>query len=204
MMETNEYNLFLKRYMDQVWQRGNLAALGKYVSTDCMYHDSALPGTLNGPEELAEYISHVRSAFGDWHFHVEEVIGEEDTIAVRWAVEGIHQGLVAQLPPSGRPVRFNGISLYRFRGNKISEAWNCWNRNELVKPRTVFCACGARLVALDDAALARAYRQHVDVAHQQDHYRVTDEQIRAVIVACAHEFNMQPPEPNLERAYGAS
>lgn len=202
-MKTNDYKLFLKRYVEQVWQRGNLAALGKYVSTDCIYHDTALPYTLNGPNALADYISHVRSALRDWHFHAEDVIGEEETIAVRWIVQGVHQGLLAHLPPSGRPVQLSGISLYRFQGSKIIEAWNCWNRLGLVKLRSVFCACGARLIALDDAALAQAYRQHADAAHQEDQYRVTDEQICAVIVGCAHELSMQPQEPDLEREYGA-
>jgi hypothetical protein len=36
IVETNEYKLFLNRYVEQVWERGNLAAIGKYMSTDCI------------------------------------------------------------------------------------------------------------------------------------------------------------------------
>jgi predicted ester cyclase len=203
-MEANEYKLFLKRYVEQVWERGNLVAIGKYVSTDCIYHDSAFPYTLDGPKVIADYIFHFRSALQDWHFQVEDVVGEGNTIAVRWTVQGIHQALLGQLPPTGHPVQLTGVTLYRLRGSKIIEAWNCWNRIGLVKLRTVFCACGARLVALDDATLFQVYRHHADTAHREDQFSVTDEQIRAVIAGSVHELTRPPQEPDLARAHGAA
>ena len=56
--------------------------------------------------------------------------------------------------------------------------------------RTVFCACGHRLSAVDDDRLFQRYRNHVDEAHPDD--RITDEQIRAVIAACAHDYEKEP------------
>ncbi len=56
--------------------------------------------------------------------------------------------------------------------------------------RTVFCACGHRLSAVDDAQLFQRYRSHVDEAHPDTN--TTDEQIRAVILACAHDYEKEP------------
>lgn len=203
-METNEYKLFLHRYVEQVWERGNLVGIAKYVSTRCRYHDSALPHTLAGPRALTEYIRHFRSALRDWHFQVEDVVGEGNAIAVRWTVQGIQDEPLGQMPPTSQPVQLTGVTLYRLRGSKIVEAWNCWNRSGLVRLRTVFCACGARLVALDDETLFQAYHHHVAAAHREDQFAVTDEQIRAVMAACAHEFNSPLQEPNFAPAHSAA
>jgi steroid delta-isomerase-like uncharacterized protein len=126
-VETNEYKLFLHRYIQQVWERGNMVAIGKYVSTACICHDSALPDTLADPIALTDYICHFRSALRDWHFQVEEVVGEGNAIAVRWMVQGIHNAPLGQLPPTGQPVHLTGITLYHLHANKIIEAWNYWN-----------------------------------------------------------------------------
>src|SRR5215212_7315898 len=120
-MMMNEYKLFLKRFVEQVWEHGNLAAIGKYVSTDCVYHDTALPYTLEGPDVLADYIFHFRSALHDWQYQVEDVVGEGDKIAVRWTVQGSHQALLGELPPTGHPVRVSGVTLYHLRANKSSK-----------------------------------------------------------------------------------
>ena len=202
-MMMNEYKLFLKRFVEQVWVRGNFAAIGKYVSTDCIYHDTALPYTLEGPSVLADYISRFRSALLDWHFQVEDVVGEGGKVAVRWTVQGFDQALLGELPPTGHPIQVSGITLYHLQANKIIEAWNCWDRIGLVKLRAVFCACGTRLVALDDPALVQAYHHHVDAVHQEDQFSTTDEQIHAVIATSAHKFNLGSPKTGLAREHGA-
>ena len=55
--------------------------------------------------------------------------------------------------------------------------------------RTVFCACGHRLIAVDDSQLFQQYRSHVDTTHPD--CSVTNEQIRAVIVASAHDYEKE-------------
>ncbi len=53
--------------------------------------------------------------------------------------------------------------------------------------RTVFCACGQRLVADDDIALARVYREHADTVHPD--MNITDQKIDAVIKATANDID---------------
>jgi len=43
-------------------------------------------------------------------------------------------------------------------------------------------------VACGDEPLCEAYYHHVEVAHAENQRTVTDEQIRAVIAAGAHDF----------------
>jgi len=60
--------------------------------------------------------------------------------------------------------------------------------------RTVFCSCGQRLTASDDAALFDAYRAHADEAHPELH--LNDSQITAVLKANAHDEHTLQSEPD--------
>jgi predicted ester cyclase len=184
-MDSDECKLFLRRFVEQVWERGNLTAIGHYIATRCIYHDLALARDFCGPAELTHYIEQFRSAIQNWHFRVEDVVSEGSTIAIRWIIEGAQDRPLAQLPPTGRPVQLIGITMYQLTRSKVTEAWSCWNAEGLRLMRTVYCACGMRLEALDDTALFHQYRAHVDASHPDQSY--SDEQIRSVLRGCAHD-----------------
>jgi predicted ester cyclase len=198
-MDPGEYKLFLRRFVEQVWERGNLTAIGQYIATRCIYHDLALARDLCGPVELTHYIEEFRTAVRNWHFRVEDVVSEGNSIAMRWIIAGIQEGPLAQLRPTGRPIQLIGLTLYQLMGSKVTEAWSCWNAEELRLMRRVFCACGIQLEAPDDTALFQQYRAHVDATHPDRSY--SDEQIRAVILGCAHDRHGSA-EALREQSYG--
>jgi predicted ester cyclase len=199
-MTADESKLFLRRFVEQVWQHDNPTAIGQYIATRCIYHDSALGRDLCGPVELTHYIQELRAAVRNWHFHVAEVVSAGNTIAVRWDIEGTHDRPLPQLPPTGKPVQLIGITMYRLTGNTVTEAWSCWNAKAVQLMRTVYCACGTRLEAPDDTALFQQYRSHVDAAHADWSY--SDEQIRSVILGCAHDRHASAVEALREQEYG--
>jgi hypothetical protein len=41
-MAADEYKVFLRRFVEQVWEHDNLTAIGQFISTRCIYHDTAL------------------------------------------------------------------------------------------------------------------------------------------------------------------
>jgi len=57
------------------------------------------------------------------------MIAEEDKIAVRWTVTGTQKGEFMGIPPTGKKVRFEGMTVYRFEGDKVAEMW--WVSNEI-------------------------------------------------------------------------
>jgi predicted ester cyclase len=187
VMATDEYKVFLRRFVEQVWEHDNLTAIGQHVATRCIYHDTALGREFCGPVELTHYVQEFRAAVRNWHFQVEDVVSAGNTIALRWIIEGIHDGALPQLPPTGRPVQLKGITIYQLRGSKVAEAWSCWNATGVQLMRSVFCACGRRLEAPDDTALFQQYRTHVDATHPDWSY--SDQQIRSVILGCAHDWH---------------
>jgi predicted ester cyclase len=45
-------------------------------------------------------------------------------VAGRWTATGTHLGVWAGVEPSGRPMQFSGINVFRFADGKAVEIWN--------------------------------------------------------------------------------
>ena len=61
-----------------------------------------------------------------WVVH-DVLAGENDTVTVRWTGQGTHDGNLAGIPPSGKPVSVEALTLFRLQGDKIVELWDCWD-----------------------------------------------------------------------------
>ncbi|MCA1693914.1 MAG: ester cyclase, partial [Actinobacteria bacterium] len=65
------------------------------------------------------------------HCEIEDLIAEEDRVAVRYTARATHAGELFGAPPSGRIVTITGIEIYRLVGGRIAEYWGEANMSEL-------------------------------------------------------------------------
>jgi predicted ester cyclase len=70
---------------------------------------------------MREHVAFLRSAFGAWRYTVGEVIGDEDRSVVIWTLHGTHEGTFLGLPPTGKAVTVEVVSVIRFRDGRIAE-----------------------------------------------------------------------------------
>lgn len=80
-------------------------------------------GELVGLDAVKSYITGVRKAFPGIRFTIEDCLGEEDLVAVRWSLTATQAGEFRGRPPTGRPVAVSGSTMYKFRDGKIIEMW---------------------------------------------------------------------------------
>jgi steroid delta-isomerase-like uncharacterized protein len=111
----------VRRYIEGVWNRGDLGALEELTSGVFAYH-------LNGQQPLdraamASFISATRSAFPDWKVEIGEIIAQGDVVAVRWQAAATHQGVFRGIPPTGRQVSLTGINMYHVAEGKVDAEW---------------------------------------------------------------------------------
>jgi predicted ester cyclase len=65
----------------------------------------------------------------DFHVTMEDMIAEGDNVAGRWTASGTHEAELVGIPPTGKQATWTGMTIYRFAGGKIVEAW--WSRHML-------------------------------------------------------------------------
>ena len=64
-----------------------------------------------------------RSAMPDLRVVVEDMIAEGDKVAVRYTLEGTHEGELFGVPPTGQRLSIKSISVERVSDGKIIEHW---------------------------------------------------------------------------------
>jgi steroid delta-isomerase-like uncharacterized protein len=63
-------------------------------------------------------------AFPDIHVTVEDMLAEDDRVAVRISIRGTHRGtLMGRYEPTGRQVFWTGMDFFRIADSKIAEVW---------------------------------------------------------------------------------
>jgi steroid delta-isomerase-like uncharacterized protein len=116
-----------RRSLDELWTKGNLAAVDQLYSDNCIFHDLGSPEDIRGREGLKQFARSYRAAVPDLQCTVEDAIAEGDKVAVRWVSRGAHRGDFMGIAPTGKQVTFRGIQMYRISKGRIEEEWAGFN-----------------------------------------------------------------------------
>ena len=121
-MSVEENKTIERRYMEEVWTKGNLAAVDELVATNYVDH-TPMPGASPDLQGLKQFVTVVTAAFPDWHATTEDMIAEGDKVVVRFTGSGTHKGGFMGIPPTGRQLTMMAIAIHRIAGGKIVENW---------------------------------------------------------------------------------
>ncbi len=102
-----------RRFTVEPWGNGNLDVLNEVCAPNYV-----LEGEAN-LESLKHAIREYRNAMPDFKVEIGEMVAEGDLVAYRWTMCGTHQGEYRGVAPTGKPVKFTGITIVRFAAGKI-------------------------------------------------------------------------------------
>jgi predicted ester cyclase len=121
-VSAEENKALVRRFFEEAWVRGNVAAVDEFMAGDYVEHPlpSGLPP---GPEGLKKLIISYRSAFPDLKITLEHIFAEGEMVAFRWSARGTHLGTWLGIPPTGNHVTGTGITIFRIAGGKVVQSW---------------------------------------------------------------------------------
>jgi predicted ester cyclase len=126
-MTTEEQKAIVRRYLDEVWNRGNFAVIDELMAPDYRRYTAA--GFLDRAGQR-QRIAAFRTGLPDVHVAEERLIAEGDQIAFRIQISGTHDGPLLGVAPTHRPVTITATDIVRFdEAGKIAEHWG--NLDEL-------------------------------------------------------------------------
>jgi len=111
------------RIADEVWNRGDLEVCDEIMAEGARYHGPHMPNGVGGRADWTRAIALYRAAFPDCHVTYEETMTCGDRVVGRWRATGSQTGAMPGVEPAGRRISIGGITIYRFSGGKIVEAW---------------------------------------------------------------------------------
>lgn len=89
---------------------------------DVLFH-SPLPTPVTGAAAVKEVFAVLHEAFPDLLITAGDLIEEGDKLVSRQTVTGTHQGEFMGLPPTGKPVTYDEIFVFRFADGRVAETW---------------------------------------------------------------------------------
>jgi steroid delta-isomerase-like uncharacterized protein len=116
------HKALVRSYIEEVWTKGNLAAVDLYFGPDYRRHLSPTsePLLLDGQKQrLADF----RSAFPDARITIEDVFAEDNYVIFRSTMSGTHRGVFRGIQPTGKTITIALIDIIRVERGKFVEHW---------------------------------------------------------------------------------
>lgn len=125
-MGTEDNISLARRFFEEMCNGRRLDLAGALFAADCAFHDPQIPGVV-GPQAIADTIKVYQTGV-EGHWTIEDIFASgDDRVTVRWTGSGVHTGDVMGIPPTGKAVRVDAISVFRVAGGKIAEGWEVWD-----------------------------------------------------------------------------
>ncbi|TDD89187.1 DUF4440 domain-containing protein [Saccharopolyspora karakumensis] len=131
----------IQRAWEAAWDRGDVNFLDDLLSPDYRRLESA--GAVRSLDQFKASILSTRSAFPDLRTVIDEIVAEDDRVAIRWHSTGTHAHPFLDVPATRRSVAANGVNFARFDGELIVEESVTWD------PRALLTALGIISVGQD-------------------------------------------------------
>lgn len=62
----------------------------------------------------------------DMRVRVNRILAERDLVAVDWTASGTNTQAEMGFPATGKKIKVDGMTIFRFKAGKISEEWSVW------------------------------------------------------------------------------
>lgn len=111
----------------------NAGMVPEIYAADFLGMDITDQSRLEGAEGITKRLERLWRAFPDLCFEAAEPIVQGDRASMYWVAKGTHQGTVMNIPPTGRRVAINGVSLMRIRQDRIAQCIFVWDMAGLLR-----------------------------------------------------------------------
>ena len=144
MSEVNK--AIVRRFMDEVVNRGDLGALDELVAPNFLEHGALIPGADSGLDEAASnavtrptgresakrQYALLHAGFPDLRVTVEDYVAEGERVALRSVWRGTHRGEFLGVAPTGRIIALENLELLRLQRGQIVEHWSLMDEHTLL------------------------------------------------------------------------
>jgi predicted ester cyclase len=122
-MTTEQENKAIARKVpEDIATRGNVDLIDEITTENPVEHGAF--GDVHGREDIREMVEHIRAGIPDFSATVEDVLAEDDRVAMRVTLRGTHDGgEFMGLEPTGRTFEVPNMVITRLEDGRIAERW---------------------------------------------------------------------------------
>ena len=113
-----------RSFFEDVLDQGRFDQYAASHAADFVAHAGDHEATL---EEDIAAAKEERKALPDMKVTVNQILAERDLVAVYWTASGTNTAAGMGFPATGRKIKIDGMTLFRFKAGKICEEWSAWD-----------------------------------------------------------------------------
>lgn len=124
-MNTIENNtaLLIKRYFEEVWNKGDVDVLDEIMASSYINHNPGLEKPEPGPRGLKPIVIAIRTGFPDLKYLIQRMVVSEDFVAVHVLMTGTHTGNFFGIQATGKRINVSQMQIERIENGKLVEHW---------------------------------------------------------------------------------
>ena len=115
---------------------GDIDVIDEIIDDDFVNHGGEIGGTPPGMTEkqlFKRVAQNHRDTMGGLRVDIIEAIAEGEDVVVRSVLNARHTGVMFGMKPTGNQLRFPVIHMYRVRGGKVTDHWECRDEAEMFR-----------------------------------------------------------------------
>jgi len=120
-----------KKWFTEVWNKRKIETIALMMAPNAVGVTEG--GQLKGPEQFRTLVFEpFVAAFPDVKVKINGIIADKNEAAIRWTASATHQGPLMGITPTGRPVKFSGMTWFKFSRGKIVAGSDSYNLHALM------------------------------------------------------------------------
>jgi steroid delta-isomerase-like uncharacterized protein len=129
-LSLEENKAVIRRFIEEVFERGNVDAVDRLVADDFVPH--TWPGTTDR-DGLKATMARVANGLADASFTIDDLIAEGDRVVARVTASATQVGEFMGMPPSGKRYTIEEIHVFRVRDGRIVEHWHQFDQTGMMR-----------------------------------------------------------------------
>jgi steroid delta-isomerase-like uncharacterized protein len=85
------------------------------------------------PENVQKFVRQFLQSFPDLRHTINEMIAEDDSVAVQFSAQGTHTGTWMAFQATGKSIHYTGVTWARIAKGKIVEHYTWWEKASLIE-----------------------------------------------------------------------
>ncbi len=123
-MTIDQNKAVVRRFAKEIFLGGSDAAVDELLTDDFVAHTWPSSGPGNGKADLKAAIKRTSGGLADVRMTIDDLIPEDDRVAMRMTSSAKQVGAFMGIPPSGRSYEISEIHIFRLRDGKVCEHWH--------------------------------------------------------------------------------
>lgn len=110
------HKAIMKRF-EQMINTNDKAMARELIDDAASFYTPASPTPLYGGEGYLSVVDFMRGGFSDVAWKLEDMVAENNVVAVRWTLTGTHDGTFMGKEPTGKKISVSVMNFYYFNDN---------------------------------------------------------------------------------------